>query len=146
MAIAALVRRGLAASALVGMAFVAGCGDEDDDHDHEPDVETMRVVIGGTTVNFSGATCSPSVSSVTIPTAGAAVTATFLDDDGAVLDIHDDEFRLEVEPAARFTRSGAFSGNLSGGAAGAANISFALYHLEEQHTDFGPCTVSVVVQ
>jgi len=51
-----------------------------------------------------------------------------------------------VEPAGRFTRSGAFSGNLSGGAAGAANISFALYHIEEQHTDFGPCTVSVVVQ
>ncbi len=146
MAISALVRRGLAAGALVGLVFAAGCGDEDDDHDHEPEVETMRVVIGGTTVNFSGATCTPSVASVTIPTTGASVAATFLDDDGHVLDIHDDEFQLNVEPAARFTRSGAFGGTLSGGAAGTASVSFALYHLEEQHTDFGPCSVSVVVQ
>lgn len=146
MAISALVRRGLTASALVGLVFVAGCGDEDDDHDHEPEVETMRVVIGGTTVNFSGATCTPSVATVNIPTTGATVTATFLAADGDLLDIHDDEFELRVEPAARFTRTGAFAGNVSGGTVGAANVSFGLFHLEEQHTDFGPCSVSVVVQ
>ena len=145
MGIGLLVRRGLAASALVGLAFVAGCGN-DDDHDHEPEVETMRVVIGGTTVNFTGATCTPSVNSVTIPTTGATVTATFLDHDGDLLTLDANEFRLNVEPAGRFTRSGAFGGTLRGGTPGTASISFALFHIEEQHTDFGPCSVSVVVQ
>jgi hypothetical protein len=106
----------------------------------------MRVVIGGTTVNFSGG-CTPSVSTVTIPTGGASVTASFLRADGSPDPIVTDAaFELRVEPAARFTRATAFTGTLSGGTAGSAQISFSLFHKEEMHDDFGPCSVTVQVQ
>jgi hypothetical protein len=128
------------------MAMLGACSD-DPPEEEEPEVETMRLVIGATTVNFTGSSCTPSVANVTIPTAGATVTATFLKADGTPETlVNDTEFELRVEPAGRFTRTSAFVGTISGGAAGTANLTFALFHKVEQHSDFGPCSLPVIVQ
>ena len=138
-------RRIFAAGALLALTLAVGCSSEPTEE--EPEVETMRLVIGTTTVNFSGGTCTPSVSSVTIPAAGATVTASFLKADGTPETIITaEEFELQVTPAARFTRSGAFAGTIVGGAAGSASLGFALLHKVEQHEDFGPCNLTVTVQ
>lgn len=133
----------VAASLVLAMG-VAACGG--DDEDDEPDVATMRITIGQTVVDFPG-TCTPSVATVTIPQAGASVSASFLRGDGSPDPVVTaDKFELKVEPAARFTRATAFTGTLSGGAPGTASVSFALFHKEEQHEDFGPCSVNIRVQ
>jgi hypothetical protein len=139
-----LVRGGLSFGAMMAVVLVAACGgDEEED---EPAVETMRLVIGATTVNFTSA-CAANPASVTIPTGGAAVTASFLRSDGSPETlVNETEFEVSVEPAARFTRTSAFAGTLSGGAAGSAQLTFALYHKIEQHEDFGPCSLTVQVQ
>lgn len=131
---------------LLGAAALGACGN-DDEEEQEPEVETMRVVIGETTVNFGNGGCTPSVATVTIPTGGAPVTASFLKADGSPETIVTDaEFELKVEPAGRFTRTGGFAGTISGGAAGTTTFSFSLFHKEEQHEDYGPCQLPIVVQ
>ncbi len=130
---------------LLALTMAVGCSSEPTEE--EPEVETMRLVIGTTTVNFAGGTCTPSPSSVTIPTAGATVTASFLRADGTPETIVTaDEFELQVTPAGRFTRTGAFTGTIAGGTAGSASLGFALLHKIEQHEDFGPCNLTVTVQ
>ncbi len=136
--------RWIGAAALAAVALAAGCSSEPEEL--EPEVETMRVTIGTTVINFSGGTCTPVPASVTIPAGGAAVAATFLKADGSPeTTVTDQEFELKVAPANRFTRSGAFAGSLTGGAAGTAAVTFALYHKIEQHEDFGPCSLPVTV-
>lgn len=137
--------RMLAAGTLLVLTMALGCSSEPTEQ--EPEVETMRLVIGSTTVNFTGGTCTPSASSVTIPAAGTTVTASFLKADGTPETIvTSDEFELQVTPTTRFTRSGAFTGTISGGAVGSASLGFALFHKIEQHEDFGPCNLTVTVQ
>jgi len=139
-----MTRRALAFGAVALLALGA-CSDPEEEEE-EPDVATMRVTIGATVVDFSGG-CTPSVAGVTIPTTGAQVSAAFLradqTPDPAVTAA---EFELAVTPASRFTRTSAFAGALSGGAAGQAQVTFALLHVEEQHEDFGPCSLTVTVQ
>ena len=138
------VRRGISWAALLGMVLVAGCSEEEE---QEPEVDTMRIVIGNTTVNFAGGTCTPSPATVTIPTTGAAVAATFLRDDGSPDPlVTAGVFELDVEPAARFTRTSPFAGTISGGQPGQTTFSFSLLHIEEQHEDYGPCQLPVTVQ
>lgn len=132
--------------ASVALPLIVAAACKDDDHDHEPEVETMRITIGATVVNFTGG-CTPSVASVAIPTTGAAVTAAFLRADGSPdPNVTAAEFELQVTPADRFTRTGAFTGTLSGGAVGTAPVSFGLLHVDEGHVDFGPCPLPIDVQ
>jgi hypothetical protein len=140
------IRPTLAVAAVAALTVVAaGCGGDDHDDD-EPEFATMRITIGGTVVDFAG-TCTPSVAQVTIPAAGAQVSASFLRADNSPDPVVTaDKFELRVGPASRFTRTGAFTGTLSGGAAGAAQVTFSLFHKVEQHEDFGPCSLTVVVQ
>ncbi len=140
-------RRNLAKALLPALALgaVLSCSDSTGPDD-EPDVATMRVTIGATPVSFTGG-CTPSVASVTIPAVGASVTGEFLRADGSPDPaVTAAEFQLRVIPEARFTRTGAFTGTLSGGTAGQAQVSFSLFHVEEQHDDFGPCSLTVIVQ
>ncbi|MBL8987474.1 MAG: hypothetical protein JNJ80_14475 [Gemmatimonadetes bacterium] len=140
-----MIRRSLTLVLLLGAAALGACGD--DEEEQEPEVETMRVVIGETTVNFGNGGCTPSVASVTIPTGGAPVTASFLKADGSPETIVTEaEFELKVEPAGRFTRTSGFAGTISGGTAGTTTFSFSLFHKEEQHEDYGPCQLPIVVQ
>ncbi|MSR03563.1 MAG: hypothetical protein EXR94_12620 [Gemmatimonadetes bacterium] len=137
--------RWIGAAAIAALTLAAGCSSEPEEM--EPEVETMRVTIGTTVINFSGGTCTPVPASATIPAGGAAVSATFLKADGSPETIvTDQEFELKVEPAGRFTRASAFAGTLSGGAAGTTAVTFALFHKIEQHEDFGPCSLPITVQ
>lgn len=129
--------------ALLALALLAACGGDEDEH--EPDIATMRIIIGATAVDFAGS-CTPSIPTVVIPAVGASVAASFLRADGSPDPaVTEDEFELKVEPASRFTRTSAFAGTLSGGNPGSAQVSFALLHKEEQHEDFGPCSLTVQV-
>lgn len=141
----ALLLQSKAIVVLAAVLSLAACSSSTEPEE-EPEVATMELTIGTTIVSFTGG-CTPSVSSVTIPTAGAALSARFLRANGTPDPlVTAAKYQLEVTPAARFVRSSAFAGTLTGGAPGQAQVSFALLHIEEQHEDFGPCPLSVIVQ
>jgi hypothetical protein len=151
-----LVRRArgrvFALAAVAMIAAVAGCDDSTDPEDeHELHVETMRLTVGTQVVSVTDGvvTGGPLVLEVGANT----VTAEFLDEDG-VPDPHvtPAEFQLNVsiglsDPFS-FTRSmtNPFSGTILAAApVTGSSISFALFHIEEQHDDFGPFPVPVNV-
>jgi hypothetical protein len=130
-------------------ALVA-CGDSTDPDDHEELPHEVRLTIGTqvVTINDSGVvTGGP----IMIPIGITIITAVFLDDEDAVIDdLSADEYELRVtsdDPVvASFNRSSAFAGLFVGGTAGQTVLAFSLFHLEEQHEDFGPFDVTVVVE
>ena len=106
---------------------------------------TITETIGGQQVNIT----EGAGGSVTIPLGATAVSATFLDADGETLDLGSAfELRLNSTNTARvtFTRSGPFAGTLNGLTAGNAVVEVVLWHIEEQHEDFGPQNLTVTVQ
>ncbi|HUF67413.1 MAG TPA: hypothetical protein VMM79_02085 [Longimicrobiales bacterium] len=129
-------------------ALVA-CGDSTGPDDHEEIPHEVRLTVGSQviTINEDGVvTGGP----ITIPVGSTNITAVFLDDEGDVIgDLSADEYELQVTSdnaaVASFNRTSAFAGSLVGGMAGQTVLRFSLFHLEEQHEDFGPFPVTVVV-
>jgi hypothetical protein len=143
-------RRSLSVAVTAALALtIAACDDDDDNgglEPQEPDIATMRLTIDQTAVDFVGG-CTPSVASVVIPTTGASIQADFLRADNTADPlVTEADFELQVEPADRFTRTSAFAGTLSGGAVGTAQISFSLFHVGQNHVEFGPCSLGIDVQ
>jgi hypothetical protein len=114
----------------------------------EPEIETMRITPAGSapvTVSSSGV-----VTGTFSIAAGVAksFTVEFLnaagDPDPLVTDA---EFEASVTPAAgiTFARTSAFAGTLTGANAGTVSVQFGLFHLAEQHNDFGPFAVNVTI-
>lgn len=140
-----LARRLSVAAALL---LVTACRESTDPGDPEPEVATMRLTVGTSTVNIAengAVTGGP----LRISTADQLLTASFLKADGTVesLVIPDVfELRLTNLTGVTFTRTGAFSGNIRGAAAGPTTINAALFHLVEGHEDFGPFPVAVLIQ
>jgi hypothetical protein len=142
--------------ALIAAAFalsLAACKDDAtgaDDHDHEPEIEEMRLSIAGQVITVSdNGTVSPA-GPIILPVGTSSVSAQFLDHDGQPDDhVTAAEFQLNVLPATgapvSFTRSttNPFAGTLTATTA-AENvvIRFSLFHIEEQHNDFGPFPVT----
>jgi hypothetical protein len=128
--------------------FMSACDDDPiEPEDPADEIATIRLTIGAQTVDMTDSN-SPSV---TIPRQANAVAVTFLDAAGVTLPNNlfgDFEIRLESENAARvtFTRTGAFTGTLTGLSAGAAVVQVSLFHIEEGHNDFGPRPLAVTVQ
>lgn len=129
-------------------ALVA-CGDSTGPDDHEELPHEVRLTIGTqvVTINDSGVvTGGP----IMIPVGSTTITAVFLDDEDAVMDLSADEYELRVvsdnTAVASFNRTSAFAGTLVGGTAGQTILAFSLFHLEEQHEDFGEFDVTVVVE
>lgn len=142
-------RRGFAFVTLfAAITFISACDDDPvEPEDPADEIATIRLAIGAQTVDMTDSN-SPSV---TIPRQANAVAVTFLDAAGSTLPnslFSDFEIRLVSENAARltFTRTGAFTGTLTGLSAGAAVIQVSLFHLEEGHEDFGPRPLAVTVQ
>jgi hypothetical protein len=115
---------------------------------HEVEVDLMRITVGGQVVmvNSTGAVTGGPISLVN----GVAenVTVEFLD--AAMADAlapHASDFQANVTTpgGVTFARTGPFAGTLTGTAIGTSNTSFALFHIEEGHEDFGPFNVSVTV-
>jgi hypothetical protein len=130
------------------IAFAA-CSDDPTDTDPADSVAQLRLAIGAQTItiNQGGAiTGGP----VTIPAAGATITATFLDAGSQPVVIPTTQFQLNVilDGSGRltFTRTGPFAGTLTRVSAGAASLSVSLFHTGAQHDDFGPFVVPVTVQ
>lgn len=52
---------------------------------------------------------------------------------------------IDDESIVTFTRASAFAGTLNKVAAGSTSATFALFHVEEGHEDFGPFPVPITV-
>jgi hypothetical protein len=144
------LRRRTAAMALALplAVLLAGCGDDPvDPHDEELPHE-MQLSIGGTvvTITDNGSYLPQPILSV----GPHEVSVVFRDDEGDVMDIHDDEYRLEITSddtsVLTYSSSSAFTGTLTASTAGSATIRPQLFHIEEGHADFGPFPVVVTVQ
>jgi hypothetical protein len=140
-------------AALVAAAIlltVSAC-DETLSPDGEPAVESMRLVIGSQTVTVSpsGVTGGP----IDLGTGANTVTAFFLGANGLPdPNVSAAAFQLNVQVLGgapiTFQRSATnpFAGTLTATAAvQGAQIRFSLFHIEEQHEDFGPFTVTANV-
>ncbi|MDX2193928.1 MAG: hypothetical protein NW201_11275 [Gemmatimonadales bacterium] len=148
MAWAALVAAGV---------FTAACGGSTGDGS-EPAVATMRLTItpaGGAAqvvnVNSSGV-ATPA--SITLPVnTNATIASQWLRADGSADPlVTATTFRLEVRNlpgSMTFTRTDNFSGTLrataAGNFAGGSAPRFELFHIQENHEDFGPFSVPVTV-
>lgn len=128
----------------------AACGDDDGGPDEpEPAVQTMRLTVGGTAYDFTTA------NTPTIPlrtNTATAVSAQFLRSNGQPETlVTAEQFELRVRATAAsdltFTRTGAFTGTLTTTRPAGQTFSGSaeLFHLGEQHPDFGPRTFSVTV-
>lgn len=135
------------ALALVGL--VGACKDSTGLDDHEPEVESMRLTFSnGSVVTVSSTGAVTGTASITT-NGSRTVTAEFLNAAGQPDDhVTADEFQLTVTPGAgvTFTRTGPFAGTLRAGATtGTVPVQFGLLHVPENHLDFGPFTVNVLV-
>jgi hypothetical protein len=132
----------LAASVLA----IAAC--TDDEHGHEAEVDFMRITVGAqeVMVNSTGAVTGGPISIVS--GAVTAVSVEFLDADmDDALGAHADDYQVNITTPANvtFARTGPFAGTLTGGTVGTNNLAISLFHIEENHEDFGPFNVSVTV-
>jgi len=130
------------------VALPVACDDNPTDPgDAADDVAEIRLQVGAQTVRIiDGTPDGP----VMIGVGATAISATFRDVAGAVVDgVDTSEFELRIEitggGVATFVGTG-FTGTLTGVAAGTTTGQVSLFHVEEQHSDVGPWTVSIVVE
>jgi hypothetical protein len=137
-------------AALAVLPFAFACNDDPaDEGDPAEAVVAMRLTVGSQTItiNETGAvTGGP----IVLPRGNTNIAAVFLDAANATVSGLDAEFRLEVTTdnasIAAFSRTSSFAGTLVGAAAGQTVLRFALFHVEENHEDFGFYPVPVTVQ
>lgn len=138
----------LAAAAV--LSFGASACQTTDAHD-EPEIETIRITVQGQPSFTISSTGVQSAVPVLTQNVAATIEFEFLDATGTGgLGDHADEFQASVTPAAgsglTFARTGPFSGTLTGATVGTGrNVSVSLLHIEENHEDFGPFTVTFTV-
>lgn len=144
----------LAAALLLG-----ACKDTTEPED-EPNVAALRLTVGTTnaqTINIAtGCVVSGGAINLTANQA-RAISASFLNAAGQPDPIANDagEFQLggntgQNDPtptpsSITFSRTGAFSGTLTGTATTTGSVFLSLLHIEEGHADWGPCAVPISV-
>jgi hypothetical protein len=138
----------LAALALAAFAINA-CDEDPVAEEHEELPAEMRLTVGSQTVTVTSngtVTGGP----IVVPVGTTSVSAVFITDDGDTFDASAAEFELRASSLdgsiASFTGTGPTTGSIVGSAAGQTALRFELYHLIEQHEDFGPHQVPVTVQ
>ncbi|MEX0891331.1 MAG: hypothetical protein WEB88_04105 [Gemmatimonadota bacterium] len=142
-------RTAVMALALPLAVLLAGCGgDTVEPHDEELPQE-MQLNLGGTLVTVSD-NGSYTPNPLILPVGAYEVSVEFRDDQGVVMEIRDDEYRLEISSddgtVLTYSSSSAFTGTLTASAAGSTAIRPQLFHIQEGHADFGPFPISVTVQ
>jgi hypothetical protein len=146
------IRRRLPAAALLVAALASTACDDDDltDLEDEPNVATMRLVVGTQTINVVAATGVVTGGPIVIARgASVNVNATFLTPSGSIDPVvSSTAFRLSATSfntsVVTFTPIGSFNGLLTGVSAGTTTIEFGLFHQAEQHNEFAwPVTVTV---
>jgi hypothetical protein len=136
--------------ALFPVALAFGACSNATDEGAEPEVVMMRLTIGAQTITVSdNGTVTGGPIAITA-TGTVTVSAQFLRDDGTPDPLVTDAlFQLNADPAnagiVTFSRTGAFTGTLTGVSAGSTTIEFSLFHISEGHEDFGPFPVPVEV-
>jgi hypothetical protein len=151
MLVATHYRRLLQIVTALSIATTTAACDDDEEVEPEPDIATMRLVIGTQTitVNETGTvTGGPILLARNTPT---TVTATFLRADGTADPlVTTAEFRLngtsDHAAVATFTFTSGFSGTITGLTAGTTVLRFSMFHIAEGHADFGPHPVPITVQ
>lgn len=138
-------------SALVlALAVTAACGN-DELPEPEPEIAEVVFRIDGAvafTVNGAGVVTSGSTA---IPLGVHQLRAAAFDEDGNPVDeVADGIFELRgtnVNPATlEFTKgNGLLTGSLNAKQGGSASVRLELWHLEEDHEDWGPFTVQFIV-
>ena len=147
---AMLRRRTLLAMLFVSTFTVSACGDDGVEPEPEPEVATLRLVIGTQTVSVNVASGAVTGGPVIIARGNTNVTATFLRADGSAEPLVTGTlFRLDASSSnsavVTYTSTGPFTGTLNGLQAGTGTVTFALFHLEEGHNEWSR-GVSIQVQ
>jgi hypothetical protein len=147
---AILRRRTLLAMLFVSAFTVSACSDDPVEADPEPEVATLRLVIGTQTVSVNVASGVVTGGPVVIARGNTNVTATFLRADGSAEPLVTGTlFRLDGTSSNNavltYTSTGPFTGTLNGLQAGNGTVTFALFHLEEGHNEWSRA-VSIQVQ
>ena len=130
--------------------------------EEEPDISSLRLTIGAanaqTVTIGSNPGCSVTGGPITIPiNTTVSVTGSFLNSANSPDPVANDAtvFRMsgndgaEIAPTPTtivWTRTGPFTGTLRGSAATTTgSMQVVAFHLEEQHEDWGECTVPITV-
>ncbi|MBM4193537.1 MAG: hypothetical protein FJ202_04045 [Gemmatimonadetes bacterium] len=144
------------AAVLALSLFAGGCKkDATAPEEEEPEVATMRLTINGTTV-VNVSENGTVTGTFRIPVGTSTVVATWLKADGSADPIASDAsaFRLAVVVpsnangvAFALSATNNFTGTFTAtsNTMTAVPVTFGLFHIAEQHTDFGPFTVPVTV-
>lgn len=147
-------RRWTVSAALLLATAMGACKDSTGDAgDAEPDVATMRLTVTGQAPVSVSANGTVTGGPLRVGVGESVVTATWLRADGTVdPNVTTAKFQLKVTVPATITglafarnATNPFSGTFSAQAAGTVNAQFSLLHVEENHEDFGPFTVPVVI-
>lgn len=127
----------------------SACKDSTGPADDEPEVEELVLTFSDGVVATINATGTVSNAPVMAPRGSLSFTAKFRDAaDTNFVFISPETFELAVTPGAGliFTRTGPFAGTLTAGAStGTIPVQFGLLHLAENHIDFGPFTMNMIV-
>jgi len=130
--------------------FTACDDDETGEEPHDELPQFMELTVAGQTTVFDLGGALEEGDPITIAVgASVPVTARFLADDGDEIEAHEDEFELRVTNTTpnivTFAAGGHLSGTLTGVAAGNGIVSFELWHLVENHDDWGG-DISITVE
>lgn len=126
-----------ATMALVG--FAAACNGSTD-AEPEPQIATVRITVGTQTVSISET--GQQTGTLSIPQGNTAVAVAWLRADGSVDPVvNSEDFEVRIVPQGStgisFTPAGPFAGTLNATTAGQKVVQVQLYHIEEQHDEFG---------
>jgi hypothetical protein len=130
--------------------ITSACGDDPVNEEPEPDVATMRLVVGTQSITVNANSGAVVGGPIVLPVnTNVGVTATFLRADGSPDPlVTATTFDLDVAPAVgnvTFTRTGPFTGTLRGTVVGSTVVQFGLLHLAAGHNEF-EYNVAVTVQ
>lgn len=155
-----LGRLALLAAALT----LASCKDVSDP-EPEPEIETLQLTVSTpnpqTITVATNPGCAVTGGPITIPiNTTVAISASFrnaanqpdpIANDPAIFKLTGSDNPSGAEPAPTpativWTRTGPFAGTLRGSVATTAgSVQFSAFHLEEEHEDWGPCTLPITV-
>lgn len=135
----------IAALAVLPLCLACTSDDSGPDPDPAEEVDFIRLQIGDQTVDVSPTNVSVTVD---IPRGSTPISATFRRSTGTTIALTGTEgFELQVATANQdrltFERTGVFAGTLHAAVSGVTTFTVTLVH--DNHTDFGPRTVTVNV-
>jgi hypothetical protein len=135
--------------AVAALVFAVSCDSSTEPEEEEPKVTQIRLTFG-TQAPVTYSLASGEVRNVHIPAGATTVTAQWLKADGTTETIATTtDFTLKVVVtgsglAWTQASSNTFTGTLTAtGTVTNATVTFALFHVAEQHEDFGPVPVTV---